>query len=98
MSFLQPEAPAEAAVALLKALSHVGRLQILCLLIERPMNVTEIALALGQAQAPVSQQLMRLRAEGFVRAMRQGKTVTYALDRPDVVLVIQALARVFKPG
>jgi len=43
----------------------------------------------------VSQQLMRLRAEGLVRASRSGKTVTYRLGRDDVRPVITALRRVF---
>lgn len=90
-----PEA-AHGAVALLKALSNVHRLQILCLLIDQPMNVGDIATALGQEQAPISQHLMRLRLEGIVQTERQGKHVTYALERSEVKPVIQALRAVFR--
>ena len=37
---------ASRAVALLKSLSHEGRLQILCLLVEGELNVTQLAEAL----------------------------------------------------
>jgi len=86
---------AERAVGLLKSLSHVGRLRILCSLLDRDMNVGELSSALAEPQASVSQQLMRLRAEGLVRPARQGKTVTYSLGRADVVPVIAALRQAF---
>ena len=42
---MHPAAHAQAAkaVALLKSLSHEGRLQILCLLVDGEMNVTQLA-------------------------------------------------------
>lgn len=89
-----PEA-AEKAVALLKSLSHVGRLRILCSLLDRSMNVGELAAELGEAQASVSQHLMRLRAEGLVRSQRYGKTVTYSLGRDDIEPLIAALRHAF---
>ncbi len=89
-----PEAAAR-AVALLKALSHVGRLQILCYLLDRTMCVSQLSEALHEPQAAVSQQLMRLRAEGFVQAHREGKSVVYGLARHDIVPVIQSLRQAF---
>ena len=85
-----PEA-AERAVAVLKVLSHAGRLRILCHLIDRAMTVGDLAAALGEAQSGVSQQLMRLRAEGIVRPRRNGKTVTYHMARTDIAPVIATL-------
>lgn len=89
-----PDAAAQ-AVALLKSLSHVGRLRILCSLLDHAMNVGELSAALDEPQASVSQQLMRLRAEGLVRATRTGKTVTYRLGRAEVTPVISALRHAF---
>lgn len=89
-----PEA-AERAVALLKALSHVGRLRILCSLLDRPMSVTDLCIAVGEHQAAVSQHLMRLRAEGLVTRHRVGKTVEYRMQRADVTEVIASLRRAF---
>ncbi len=85
---------AENAVNVLKALSHVGRLQILCHLLDGKLNVTPLSQALGETQAAVSQQLMRLRAEGFVRAERQGKQMLYGLANTQIIPVIEAL----RPG
>lgn len=92
-----PEA-AERAVALLKSLSHVSRLRILCSLLSRDMNVGDLSLLLGEPQANVSQQLMRLRAEGMVKATRQGKTVSYSLGRKELLPIIAALREGFCSG
>lgn len=100
MDSFAPDDPdaAERAVALLKSLSHVGRLRILCSLLGRDMNVGDISLAVQEPQASVSQQLMRLRAEGLVKATRQGKTVIYSLGRPESMPVIAALRECFCPA
>lgn len=97
MDSFAPQDPtaADRAVALLKSLSHVGRLRILCSLLQRDMTVGELCTTLGETQAGISQQLMRLRAEGLVQALRSGKHVTYRLDREDVVPLIAALRAAF---
>ena len=59
------------AVALLKSLSHEGRLQMLCCLVDGDLNVTQLAEAVGTSPVSVSQQLMRLRAEGISQAARK---------------------------
>jgi DNA-binding transcriptional ArsR family regulator len=83
------------AVALLKSLSHEGRLQILCLLVDGEMNVTQLAEALGTSPVSVSQQLMRLRAEGIVATRRAGKSVIYRLGRSEVTAIVTALRDTF---
>lgn len=83
------------AVALLKLLSHEGRLQILCCLVEGELNVTQLAEALRTSPVMVSQQLMRLRAEGVVQPRRQGKSVFYHLAREEVATVVLALRDAF---
>jgi DNA-binding transcriptional ArsR family regulator len=83
------------AVALLKSLSHAGRLQILCLLVDGERNVTQLAEALQITPVSVSQQLMRLRAEGVVFARREGKSVIYGLARDEVGQVVTALRDAF---
>jgi DNA-binding transcriptional ArsR family regulator len=92
-----PEA-ASRAVNLLKTLSHEGRLQILCLLLEKDLSVGEIATVLAMPQASISQQLMRLRAEGMVRPMRSGKSVYYRLVSPQVRSVVEVLRENFCSG
>jgi ArsR family transcriptional regulator len=73
------EAKAQAATALLKALSHEGRLMILCHLTTGEKSVTELEQILDASQAAVSQQLARLRLEGIVNHRRDGKAIYYSL-------------------
>lgn len=70
---------AEAAAALLKALSHEGRLMILCHLSSGERSVTELEDLLGARQAAVSQQLARLRQDGLVATRRDGKAIYYSI-------------------
>jgi len=69
----------EAAASFLKALSHEGRLMILCHLSSGEKSVTELEQLLSTRQAAVSQQLARLRLEGLVSCRRDGKVMYYAL-------------------
>ena len=72
----------------LKAISHEGRLMILCHLVTGEKSVTELEELLSARQAAVSQQLARLRLEGLVTPRRDGKTIYYSLtdDRPKKIL------------
>nr|WP_242509558.1 metalloregulator ArsR/SmtB family transcription factor [Rhodovulum imhoffii] len=70
---------AETASGFLKALSHEGRLMILCHLSTGEKSVTELETLLSSRQAAVSQQLARLRLEGLVGYRREGKTIYYSL-------------------
>ena len=72
----------------LKAISHEGRLMILCHLVTGEKSVTELEDLLSARQAAVSQQLSRLRLEGLVIPRREGKAIYYRLadERPRRVL------------
>jgi DNA-binding transcriptional ArsR family regulator len=85
------------ATSLLKLLAHEGRLEIMCLLVDGGKTVGEIEAALGLSQSKVSQQLMRLRAEGLVVAHRTGRNIRYELGRSETVIVIRALQEAFCP-
>lgn len=67
------------AAAFLKALSHEGRLMILCHISEHEKSVTELEELIGARQSAVSQQLARLRMEGLVSARRDGKAIYYSI-------------------
>lgn len=81
---------AKEAATFLKAISHEGRLMILCHLVTGEKSVTELEQLLSARQAAVSQQLSRLRAEGLVVPRREGKTIYYSLsdDRPRQLLEV----------
>ena len=74
----------------LKAISHEGRLMILCHLVSGEKSVTELEDLISARQAAVSQQLSRLRLEGLVIPRRDGKTIYYRLadDKPKRVLEV----------
>ena len=74
----------------LKAISHEGRLMILCHLVSGEKSVTELEELLSARQAAVSQQLARLRLEGLVTPRRDGKTIYYSLtdDRPRQIIEV----------
>ncbi len=67
------------AANFLKAISHEGRLMILCHLATGEKSVTELERLLSARQAAVSQQLSRLRLEGLVQPRREGKVIYYSL-------------------
>lgn len=86
---------AQPAAAFLKALSHEGRLMILCHLAGGEKSVTELEELLGQRQAAVSQQLARLRLEGLVSTRREGKAIYYAIQDPRVLALVRLLPGMF---
>jgi DNA-binding transcriptional ArsR family regulator len=87
----------ENAAALMRSLSHPQRLLVLCALAGTEKSVSELRHLLGIEQVPMSQQLMRLRADGLVEARRDGTTVYYRIAKPEVVTIIEALHAAFCP-
>jgi ArsR family transcriptional regulator len=90
---------AEAAAGFLKALSHEGRLMILCHLTSGEKSVTELERLLDSRQAAVSQQLARLRLEGLVSCRREGKAIYYSIADERVQRTIELVYEMFcKPA
>jgi DNA-binding transcriptional ArsR family regulator len=81
---------AQRASNFLKAISHEGRMMILCHLASGEKSVTELEDLLSARQAAVSQQLSRLRLEGLVTPRRDGKTIYYSLtdERPKQIMEV----------
>ena len=86
---------AEPAAALMKALSHEGRLLILCHLAAGEKSVSELEVLIGQRQAAVSQQLARLRLEGLVTTRRAGKAIYYAIRDQRMISLLACLPKLF---
>lgn len=90
---------ASEAAQLLKAVSHEGRLMILCYLATGEKSVTELEQLLHARQAAVSQQLARLRLEGLVSTRRDGKTIWYRLSDERTVRILELIYEMFcNPG
>lgn len=69
----------EQMTTVMKALAHPVRLQILQILRKEEACVCHLEAILGQRQAYISQQLMRLREAGLVVDRREGLNVFYSL-------------------
>ncbi|MBV1867732.1 MAG: metalloregulator ArsR/SmtB family transcription factor [Marinosulfonomonas sp.] len=79
----------------LKAISHEGRLMILCHLATGEKSVTELEDLLSARQAAVSQQLSRLRLEGLVNPRRDGKLIYYSLADERATQVLDVVYELF---
>lgn len=86
------------AAALMKTLSNPARLMILCQLVEGERSVAELERNLDTKQPNVSQQLARLRLEGYVAPRREGRTIFYSLADDRVAAVIHNLHQTFCPS
>ncbi len=83
------------AANFLKAISHEGRLMILCHLSTGEKSVTELEELLSARQAAVSQQLSRLRSEGLVEPRRDGKTIYYSLKDKRAIRILEVVYDLF---
>ena len=83
------------ATSFLKALSHEGRLMILCFLATGEKSVTELEQLLSSRQAAVSQQLTRLRLEGLVSYRRQGKVLYYRISDERALHMLETIYDLF---
>lgn len=83
------------ASGFLKAISHEGRLLILCYLASGEKSVTELERLLSARQAAVSQQLARLRSEGLVATRREGKVIHYRLKDKRAIRILDVLYELF---
>jgi len=87
---------AKEASKFLKALGHDVRLLILCHLITGEKSVSELERLLSMRQPAVSQQLMRLRLEGYVETRREGKAIYYSIKDERVVKMVGVLCELFR--
>ena len=83
------------AANFLKAISHEGRLMILCYLASGEKSVTDLEELRSVRQAAVSQQLSRLRQEGLVTPRREGKIIYYSLSDNRSTQIIEVVYDLF---
>ncbi|MDY6828769.1 MAG: metalloregulator ArsR/SmtB family transcription factor [Pseudomonadota bacterium] len=86
---------AEAAAALMKALSNPHRLQVLCLLNDGERSVGDLQTQLGLSQSALSQHLAVLRSQQLVATRRDQRRIYYRLHAGVVAEVIAVLHRYF---
>ncbi len=83
------------AADFLKAVSHEGRLTILCHLVSGEKSVSELIELLSGNQAAVSQQLARLRLSGLITYRREGKSLYYKIADERVVPLLEVIYELF---
>lgn len=77
-----------------KMMGHPKRLQLLNMLIQHSMSVSEISDTLNWKQSAVSHQLRLLRTHNLVKQKRRGKTVIYQLADPQIMtFIVDAISR-----
>jgi ArsR family transcriptional regulator, lead/cadmium/zinc/bismuth-responsive transcriptional repressor len=72
-----------------RTLSDPNRVRIISALLEKEMNVGEIAAQIGPSESAVSHQLKGLRQMRLVRARKDGRQVFYSLDDDHVAQVFR---------
>lgn len=73
------ESTIEKMSRIFQTISYPVRIQILYLLREEPLSVSEIAELLDMEQSTVSHQLRILKDDDLVRSTRRGKSIIYAI-------------------
>jgi len=79
------------AAALMGALSHEGRLLIMCALCEKEHGVSELLRITGLGQSALSQHLAKLRSDDLVTTRRESQTIFYSLNNPTVKSLLEIL-------
>ncbi|PCF97672.1 ArsR/SmtB family transcription factor [Vreelandella nigrificans] len=85
----------ETGTNLLKALANEKRLQILCLLAEKELSVTQINQQLALSQSALSQHLAILRRDQLVNTRRESQTIFYSLKSDSAKAIIDTLAHFY---
>lgn len=91
---MSPRSIFDLQAELCKTMGNAARLQIVHVLREGPMRVSDIVETTGLAQAKVSQHLAILRAYGVVSTKREGRDVIYRIANPKLVRVCDLMREV----
>ncbi|MDL2254250.1 metalloregulator ArsR/SmtB family transcription factor [Ruminococcaceae bacterium OttesenSCG-928-I18] len=88
------EERAKQIAELLKVLANENRLMVFCALMERPMNVGEIAKYVPNITlSALSQHLTLLKAHGLLDYQKTGQTITYSIADHRVEEIINVLKK-----
>jgi len=89
------ESKCEEVSALLKALSHPGRLLIMGHLVAGPKSVSELQELCGISQSQLSQFLSRMKLEELVSCERKGRFQYYAAADEKIIRLIRSVQQIF---
>ncbi|TLN13140.1 helix-turn-helix transcriptional regulator [bacterium] len=74
---------------LFRAFSDTSRVRILSAILDREMNVSQLAEIAGVTESAVSHHLRGLRQMRLVTARRDGKEVYYSVEDPHIIALFQ---------
>lgn len=87
---------AEDVSRILSALSNPRRLVMLCHLLQHgETSVSALVDVIGVSQSALSQHLAMMRAEGLVRARKEGLSVYYSIADSRIKELVSSLERIF---
>ncbi len=90
------EGPICRAARTMNQLSHPHRLRVLCLLVEEgELSVADLLERVPLSPSALSQHLSKLKDEGLLRSRRLGKNVYYAIERSDIMQILELLHRLY---
>ena len=72
-----------------KIFADATRLRILDVLVNGPIFVNDISLAIGVSQSAVSHQLKNLRASNLVKTEKIGKNVKYSISDDHIEIILK---------
>ena len=79
-----------------KAFAHPGRLQVLDLLGQGELGVSDLQGALGISKTNISQHLSILKSAGVIATRREGKQIYCSLAMPEVKQACQLIRKVLQ--
>jgi DNA-binding transcriptional ArsR family regulator len=85
------EKTAEHVSQVLKALAHPVRIQIIEILKNKEMCVSDIVKTLGGKQAITSQQLNMMKDKGVLSCRRDGAKVYYRIENKNVIKLLNCI-------
>jgi DNA-binding transcriptional ArsR family regulator len=97
-TFEGKKAASKSAAAMLRALAHPCRLQVLCALAEKEYCVTDLMKRTHMSQSALSQHLARLRQADIVATRRDAQTIYYRVAKTEALDIINVLSQAFCPS
>jgi DNA-binding transcriptional ArsR family regulator len=86
---------AQNAADFMKSFSNANRLMILCLLIEKDMNVAEINLKVKISQSALSQHLIRMKRDGLLGSRKSRNQIYYFIKDKSAKEIINTLHKIY---
>ncbi len=83
---------------ILKAISHPTRLNILCVVADGPLSITEIQERVGGTQSAISQHVEVMRSRGILVSRRDGNRVLCSVSDESVINLVGHMRKVFCPS